>query len=495
MKILPVSFNLNNYTLGKRNNNVQVGTKLPVAQDSFVASKGEKLTFEGKFRPKHFYITSPSELKTLAQNGFLHCIWCGKPMLHQSETEYLLNKGRRLSRNSENLTKFLTKIKDYLPPEYIKLVKHMSAYAATEPNATFETIIKKMLPQANAKLLHKQFFVFHKLQKLRSSLPVELHKDFDILLQNSKNRVLEIPYESEYSAKEFCYKLNVLAKSVSSPVRKKKMIRFANILMHPTFKEQDSKFSKKFHSGLYRQLNLDPEEPANYINSNDKEWKQKVELLVIRELQKLANKEGRSDIVNLCETTKDKINGVPTVVQFSNKAFKYKLGEIVDNLQNKELKKKFFDIADELPSSLDNMYAFIIKNKNANAVVFLQKLFEQSQVTLEHIVPILRNTSAAELKHQNRGLQAGEKVTRGKNNLGNWSIAHAYCNGLHGHENIKGTNFPFSKEAGEDYFRTMIEVANNNEISGASVIQMAKNYLKETGIKIKLKGLKYSPEY
>ena len=41
----------------------------------------------------------------------------------------------------------------------------------------------------------------------------------------------------------------------------------------------------------------------------------------------------------------------------------------------------------------------------------------------------------------------------------------------------------------------MTEVANNGEISGASVIQMAKNYLKETGIKIKLKGLRYSPEY
>ena len=493
MKILPVSLNLNNYSLGKNNDKIQKKSSASPMQNPFVA--GDQVSFGIKYKPQHIYISSASELKTLALNGYLHCIWCGKPMLHQSETEYLLNKGRRLSKSSKDFTKLLSGIQEYLPPEYTKLVKHMAAYATTDPNAPFETLIKNMLPHANKKLLNKQFFIFHKLQKLRNNLPVELHKDFDILLQNSKNRVLEIPYESEYSAKEFCYKLNVLAKSVSSPVRKKKMMRYANILMHPTFKEPNSAFSKKFKSGLYSQLGLDPQLPENYIAPTDKEWKQKVELLVMRELQKLANREGRSDILRLCETTKDKINGVPTVVQFSNKAFKYKLGEIVDNLQDEKLKKKFFDIADELPSSIDNMYAFIVKNKDATAYGFLQKLLEQSQVTLEHIVPILRNTSAAELRHQNRNLLAGEKVTRGKNNLGNWSLAHSYCNGLHGHENIKGANFPFSKEAGIDYFRTMTEVANNGEISGASVIQMAKNYLKETGIKIKLKGLKYSPEY
>ena len=492
MKILPVSLNFNSSNL-RQNNGLKTVASNPFQQNLPVA--GDTVSFGIKYRPKHLYITSPSDLKTLAQDGYLGCIWCGKPMLHQSETEYLLNKGRRLSRNSGDFTKFLGGLIDYLPPEYAKLVKHMSAYSAVNPNMHFEALMKKMLPQANTKLLHKQFFVFHKLQKLRENLPVELHKDFDILLQNSKNRVLEIPYESEYSAKEFCYKLNVLVKSVSSPVHKKKMIRYANILTHPTFKEPDSNFSKKFRNGLYRQMGLDAEAPENYISPNDADWKRKVELLVVREIQKLANKGGRSDILKLCETTRDKINGVPTLVQFSNKAFKYKLGEIMDCLDNPELKKQFFDIADELPCSLDNMFAFIVKNKDASAVGFLQKLLEQSQVTLEHIVPILRNTSATELRRQNRALQTAEKVTRGQNNLGNWSLAHSYCNGLHGHENIRGDKFPFSRQAGADYFQTMAEVANRGEISGASVIQMAKNYFKETGIKINLKGMKYSPEY
>ncbi len=493
MKILPVSFNLNSYNLGKRNSSTQVVEKLPIAQDAFVPNKASGVAFEG-----HIYkrlISKQGELKALAQGGFLRCIWCGKPMLHQNEMEYLVDKGRRLSKNSGDFTHFLMKIKDYLPLEYVKLVKYMSGYSAASPDIPFDALKMKILPQANAKLLHKQFFVFHKLQKLRKNLPVELHKDFDILIQNSKNRILEIPYESDYSAKEFCYKLSVLTKSVSSPVRKKKMVRFANILTHPTFKEPDSTFSKKFSSGLYRQLNLDPQKPENFISSNDRDWKQKVELLVIRELRKLAEKEEHAGIINLCETTKDKINGVPTLVQFSNKAFKYKLAEIIENLPDQKLKKNFETIADELPNSLDNMYAFIVKNKNANVVDFLRKMLKQSQVTLEHIVPILRNTSAEELRLQNLSLKNSEKIKRGVNNLGNWSLAHAYCNCMHGHENIRGDNFPFSRAAGVDYFRTLIQVANDGEISGSSVIQMAKNYFQETGIKINLKDLKPSPEY
>ena len=76
-----------------------------------------------------------------------------------------------------------------------------------------------------------------------------------------------------------------------------------------------------------------------------------------------------------------------------------------------------------------------------------------------------------------------------------WEQIEETAKNLHGSKNIKGENFPFSKEAGIQYFQTLIKDANEGRLLGSSVIQMAKNYFLETGIKINLKGLKYTSEY
>ena len=65
---------------------------------------------------------------------------------------------------------------------------------------------------------------------------------------------------------------------------------------------------------------------------------------------------------------------------------------------------------------------------------------------------------------------------------------------LHGSKNIKNENFPFSKEAGIKYFKTLVKDVNQGLLSARSVINMAKNYFEQTGIKIKLTGMKYTKE-
>lgn len=164
------------------------------------------------------------------------------------------------------------------------------------------------------------------------------------------------------------------------------------------------------------------------------------------------------------------------------------MNEVLSGIKDKELIKQFNAIASQLPTSVDNMNAFVVKYKNSPEGVLIEKLLSMFLVTTEHIVPILRKTSAGELKHRLND-------RKGVNKLENWSLAHFCCNNLHGSKNIKGENFPFSKEAGIQYFQTLIKDANEGRLLGSSVIQMAKNYFLETGIKINLKGLKYTSEY
>lgn len=432
-------------------------------------------------------ITTPNGLKELAKNGHLRCIWCGGSMFHSSELEKAIFASKKYTKDSSDFIIYMERYKKYFSPEVNKLLKQISGYSVIYPKQSLSSVMHKMLPDAENKLVQKQQFIFHKLNILKKQLPPEAQKEFDILLENSKKRILKIPYTSEYSAKEFYYQLASLTKNTDSKKLRKLPI-IANYLNHPIFKEEPSPAPLKFLDKFYKNVGIEPHSKSHLISSNDVEWRTKLKVQVINKIEEVAQGANRADIVRLCKLTRNKALEKPTVVPFSNKAFVYKMNEIIGNVQDKELIKRFNAVASTLPTSVDNMNAFIVKYKNSTEDVVIEKLLSMFLVTTEHIVPILRKTSVGELKQS-------LKTRKGKNVIGNWSLAHYCCNNLHGSKNIKGENFPFSKEAGVSYFQTLIKDANDGRLSGSTVIQMAKNYFKETGIKIDLKGLKYTPEY
>lgn len=479
MKILPVSFGINN-------SNKRIGyTGLTPAKYSGVSSIPARdiVSFSGE-------ITSPNELKGLAKNGHLRCIWCGGAMFYSSELEKVLAASKKHTKDCSEFVAYMENYREYFSPEVNSLLKQMSAYSQVYPKQSLAEILHRMLPEAENKLVQKQQFVFHKLNKLKSVLPPEIQKEFDILLDNSKKRIMKIPYTSEYSAKEFYYQVNSLVKN-SDNKKVKRISLIANLLNHPIFKEEPGPAPVRFLEKFYKKAGINPHLKGKQVSPRDVEWRTKLKVIVINEIEEIAQGANRADIVKLCKLTRNKALGKPSLVPFSNKAFVYKMNEIIRGLKDKELIAKFNAIASKLPTSVDNMNAFIVKYKNLSEGVLIEKLLSMFLVTTEHIVPILRNTSSAELKAQAKTNKINKR--KGKNEIGNWSLAHYWCNNIHGSKNIKGENFPFSKEAGIKYFQTLIKDANENRLSGRTVIQMAKNYFLETGIKINLKGLKYTP--
>ena len=74
------------------------------------------------------------------------------------------------------------------------------------------------------------------------------------------------------------------------------------------------------------------------------------------------------------------------------------------------------------------MDAFIVKYKNESTDTIITKLLADSLVTLEHITPILRNTSDKDIKQLNKNLAQNNKIKRGTDNIDNWALAHGWCN-------------------------------------------------------------------
>lgn len=434
-----------------------------------------------------------NDLKNLAKNGHIGCLWCGGSMFTKGELDVFLHISQRLASNSNLFSRVMLRFKDYFPQERISLLKQIENYNTIYPNKDLKFIFDKMTPNAEKKLVNKQFFVFHKLKQLKSQLPEETHKEFEILLENSKCRILGIPYISQHSAKEFFYQLSNITKNMP-PKANNEILNIANILNHPIFKEKGTRIPEQILKRIYKETKINPHAKNNYISPTDNDGKNKAQILIINKLISIASENKNRDIIKLCEITKKKIKGLPVTLKFSNKAFCYKLHEILNNIDNKELVNKFTEITKQLPTSSENKYAFIVKHKDAPIETIIKNFLEPSKVTLEHITPILRNTTPRQLKERNAKLPKQNKISKGQDNLGNWALAHSWCNCLHGSENIKNEKFPFSREAGQKYFTTLIQDANNGLLSGESVIQMAKNYLSQTGIKINLKGLKYTTD-
>ncbi len=493
MKVLPVSFGTNLY---KNNlNDKPVVQRQNFAGNNSYMSQGVTFTgFKGEIPTK--YISNLAGFKNLAKNGHLGCIWCGKSMLHTEEMSYFVKYLSNYTKNGSDFTRIMQRLHDYFPPksEFLKFSKKLNAYNVAYPQLSVKQLIFKMQPEAEKNLISKQSFVFQKLNKLSEKLPEAQQKAFKNLMENSKKRILHIPYVSEYSAKEFVYQLNTLTRNLKNTPEKHKMEVISSFLTCDTLAiPKPGRCPQKFIENLSNQTDLSQDARDILLDLPYPEWLTQAKLLLLSKIGRLARDVHRPDIKKLCGTTRDKVLGVPTTVQFSNKAFVYKLNEIINDVNNEPLKAEFNKVAENLPSSLDNMDAFIVKHKYATEEEILNDILKYLQVTLEHTVPILRHTKASSLKGQVDALRGSHRTIKGKNELGNWSLAHSWCNSFHGSKNIKGENFPFDKEAGVAYFNTLIKDANKGRFAGETIIQMAKNYFTETGIKINLKGLKYTP--
>ena len=148
MRILPITF-------GIKNQYSTVNTKsfsTPISRNSaplnysdiYKTNNNSNIGFSGKY-PNQL-ITNKNELKKLAKNGHLGCIWCGGSMFMQNELDMFQHISKRLASNGELFSRVILHFKDYLPPERIKLIKLIANYSKAYPNKDLKFILNKMTP-------------------------------------------------------------------------------------------------------------------------------------------------------------------------------------------------------------------------------------------------------------------------------------------------------------------------------------------------------------
>lgn len=418
-------------------------------------------------------IKSKSAYRNYAKNGHVGCIYCGKGMFVQEEIDKLLCRAPYISKNAKVFVEEMSAFNDYFHKNQKIVLKKIAAEAENRPELSVSNIINSIAPKAEKQVIERQMAVFRTMKHLGELLPDEKADAIKKLIEQFKCRIKGIPYADEYSGKEFFYQVTKLAESIVDKSVANTIYETTQFLGHPAFKSKNGclpkrvidKFYKIMKNTRYRKI---------FISPNDTKGAEKAQKFILLKVKDIATQAKRADIVDLCNVTERKINGLPVVLKFANKAFSYKMNEILQG-EDKNVIELYRKLIKKFPTSTNNVNAFIIKHKNSSENRFLLDFLDWSKVSIEHVKP---------------------RYKKGADNMGNWVLACRYCNGVHGSDDIYGENFPFNKSAGQRYFGTLIKDANENGLfDPKDIISQIKNFRQQTGIKIDTSKLKYSPEF
>ncbi len=460
MRISPVFSNILKASSIYKNNqndysscNVVTRTFTQVNKDEFIKSQ-----------PSFTAIKSASEFRNLVSFRRIHCIYCGRPLLSDKVVNRLKSSGI-FSGPIKNFAQEMFNYIEYLHPTEKEFVKKIAIMAFDTPNIRLSEAIKKLYPQANKELLLEQKPIFKELATLTEEMPHGYKTKYKELLKISKYRLDEKEYiPSEFSGKEFRYKISRISDTIKDDYMAKKIEKIAEPLSHPIFKKEKEPLTQKFIDNI---LKLTETRDVNKKNLQ----KEDLQLIIVNKIRQYGEILNRKDILYLCKIAQNTIEKRPVKLKFSNKAFKYDLNEALDGMPNQELRNKIDAIVAKLPNSRTSVNAFITKHELSASDAIGYNVLRPSIVTIEHIHP---------------------KSLGGPNELGNYALACSMDNNVRSNVDLREFIKNFDIKNQKQYFKEIFEEANKGKIQFKTAIKMLDTFFNESGrnIDINKNGIK-----
>ena len=303
-------------------------------------------------------------LKRLFSHG-LPCMYTGVEMLDSKVALKFLSTLQRVS--SKTVFEFLSKWeKSFLHPEFVTESAKESYYIIKEkaeemPDSPLRDVLQALKPQYEKELVKQQLGILNTLQSYSYSLPEKYVENYNKLLENNSNRIMGKPITLDFSVKEFQYKLEQI-KNEYQTMRDKTSVSIINMIL---------KGSKDFSA------------KTNSQNIS----KQRKTLIKIEGILNRSPLNKDEALRNLFDDSRLRLNNKKTTIPFSKKAFLYDLGELIEDLPDKDLKRVIMTIATKLPTSGDSSTSFIIKfaSKTPDKLIF--NYIWPIIATIEHIWP------------------------------------------------------------------------------------------------------------
>ena len=404
----------------KTRSNVFLTNPIPFDTVSFTASMAGK-----------------TQLKKLAEYG-MPDMYTGKPMMSYGNLTRMLKNGT-FTLPLSKLVPILQKYNTTLHPTEQSFVTILKSVEKKQPDIRIDEALKTLFPEHQDKLLKIQRPVFGEIIQQACSLPRTFFDDFILLMRETNKKIAKDLTISHFSEKEFIYRLQQVAKQIKVAKRHtevsavNRLIREAKALFKPQIEEK-----KKFGRGIgAKKLKMEYQMQPEILKQNT----QKMEYL--RELFEKSYIKNNKDIQNIFALTNAKIYGFPIAEPFKRLEFIYDLKNIVKFLKDKSLEEKIIKTARKLPTSSENVSAFIVKHVNDTPERIGYYLFKGSLTSVEHIepkVPQVKEEPVINIgkKKKKKKKAKNDSSVSQRNHINNYGLSSAYINS-------QRSNMPFDE--------------------------------------------------
>ncbi len=242
--------------------------------------------------------------------------------------------------------------------EIIKIIKERSKYHS---NMTLKEILQEVRPVYSRKLRKFQTPILHQLWEEFEKLPEPYNSKFMTLLHNSDKMLSDKPVVIPFSSYEFKYNLAKIKTYIDAGSNLK-----AKKVMKKLIKE-----SLRF---------------SNSTHTNNLSYQKSV-FMFLNHIRKRSILKNHEQLSELFKETKSRIDRKEIFIPFRRKSFIYDLAKIIEDLPDEELKEKLMCIAQKLPTSRQNLAAYILKCSTDTNDKIGYRLVWASMATIEHLKP------------------------------------------------------------------------------------------------------------
>lgn len=377
-------------------------------------------------------------------------MYSGKRVIAPKILEKLYSK-HFFSKNIKNIVKGLIRYEDCLHTverQFFNIVKSMTN---ANPQYKLEDVVRVLAPEHNEKLLEVQQPIFDEITELAKEMPVEQLKEFNNLMDVVYKKINHKPVKLPFSAKEFQYKLQRISDEImqkNNPSEKSVMRQILSLAKKMPEKTEDEisairgiKSKAKRNKKMKYQKSL-VRTRADILTD--------MEVLVTGSSLK-----ENQELMRLFSQTRSKIYNIPITIPFNRKSFIYELQKITNTLEDTKLAHRIIQKAIKLPTSHENLSAFIMKCVEYSSDKIGYNLVSGSAGSIDHLVPFKKN---------------------GKDSLENYGISSAYYNSERAERSMiqQLRRYPKTYENCQKQVDRLIELYNNGTFKK---VGLSKQYI------------------
>ena len=428
MQILPVSINFlynQNRVQGVNSNTfaLPVAPKLkPLAVDT-VSFKGSAPNAE------HLRALLPYGIPDLYSDTIL---------MDPDDLQKMLDR-RLFNGNLRTIVKNTKKYKPCLFPVEREFFNMLKAEAKRNPKGRLDEYIQRLVPYHSQRLLAIQTPIFQELNRLSKQMPADLLEEYNYLMYVTNRKLSNEPIYMPFSVKEFKYKLGRIkervdkSKNHDQKAAMQKVMKMANSVPEIS---KEKRLSSKFPIKKY-------------------ERNQMMMVLEISDFVERSPLRKDKDLQNLINVSKSQVYKSPTNIKFNRKSFIHELKKILEKMPDKKLARQMEQVAVSLPTSKENISAFIMKSADRSPQQVGYDMFQGSLGSVDHLL-------------------ASHKG--GHNCLENYALTSSFMNSKKAHQRLAVMlrNNPEVRIYCQNHVDKLIELANGGVFDS---VGLSKGYI------------------